>query len=254
MRYWKGSLAVSPTQDYPLLQQVLRSTFVTHQQLYAFMKLDYRTTSRNAFNNRVLRLVKHDYLIRDEIPHKTEGYVYSISEKGASELIGLGEYCTGPTRRPRDGQLPRAIYHAVELNEIHLALKRSQQLVRWMAESEIHSRNELTEDRYCKDYDAVVTVRNEIGERSFALEYERSPKARKEYLDIGADIEGERAVDRFLYLVPNYDLLSFLVGCFATVRRPIYFGLARDFLDRMFDVPLRGTRPGAMTTLRNLLQ
>ena len=254
MRYWKGSIAISPTQDYPLLQQVLRSTFVTHQQLYAFLKLDYRTTSRNAFNNRVLRLAKHDYLIRDEIPHKTEGYVYSLSERGAAELIGLGEYCTGPTHRPRDGQFPRAIYHAIELNEIHLALKRSQQLVRWMAESEIHSRNELTEDRYCKDYDAVVTVRNEIGERTFALEYERSPKARKEYLNIGADIESERAVDRFLYLVPNYDLLSFLVGCFAAVRRPIYFGLARDFLDRLFDVPLRGTRPGAMTTLRNLLQ
>ncbi len=133
----------------------------------------------------------------------------------------------------------------MRLNEIHLALKRSQQLVRWMAESEIHSRNELTEDRYCKDYDAVVTVRNEIGERTFALEYERSPKARKEYLNTG---EAERVVDRFLYLVPNYDLLSFLVGCFAAVRRPIYFGLARDFLDRRFDVPLRGTRPGAMTT------
>ena len=162
--------------------------------------------------------------------------------------IALGRH-TGP-----DEQLPRAIYHAIELNEIHLALKRSQQLVRWMAESEIHSRNELAEDRYCKDYDAVVTVRNEIGERTFALEYERSPKARKEYLNIGADIEAERAVDRFLYLVPNYDLLSFLVGCFAAVRRPIYFGLARDFLDSLFDVPLRGTRPGAMTTLRNLLQ
>jgi hypothetical protein len=99
-----------------------------------------------------------------------------------------------------------------------------------------------------------VTVRNEIGERTFALEYERSPKARKAYLNIGADIEAEQAVDRFLYLVPNYDLLSFLVDCFATVRRPIYFGLARDFLDRLLDVPLRVTRPGAMTTLRNVLR
>ena len=185
MRYWKGSIAISPTQDYPLLQQVLRSTFVTHQQLYAFLKLDYRTTSRNAFNNRVLRLVKHDYLIRDEIPHKTEGYIYSISDKGGAELIGLGEYYTGPTRRPKDGQIPRAIYHAIELNEIHLALKRSQQLVRWMAEAEIHSRNELTEDRYCKDYDAVVTVKNDIGERRFALEYERSRKLGKSTLELG---------------------------------------------------------------------
>ena len=254
MRYWKGSIALSPTQDHPLLQQVLRSNFVTHRQLYDLLRLDYHATSRNAFNNRVRRLVKHQYLVRDEIALRRDGYVYSISDIGASELIGLGEYYTGPTRRPKDGQLPRGVYHALELNQIHLALKRSHQLVRWMYDTEIHSRNELTDNRYAKDYDAVVTVRNDGGERTFALEYERTPKARKEYLDISANIAAERAVDRFLYLVPNYDLISFLVGCFAALRRPIYFGLARDFLDKLFDMPLRGARPGAMTTLRNVLR
>ena len=128
MRYWKGSIALSPTQDYPLLQQVLRSNFVTHRQLYDLLRLDYHATSRNAFNNRVRRLVTHQYLVRDEIALRRDGYVYSISDIGASELIGLGEYYTGPTRRPKDGQLPRGVYHALELNQIHLALKRSQQL------------------------------------------------------------------------------------------------------------------------------
>ena len=42
MRYWKGSIALSSTQDYPLLRRVLRSTFVTHRQLYDFMRLEYR--------------------------------------------------------------------------------------------------------------------------------------------------------------------------------------------------------------------
>jgi len=254
MRYWKGSIALSPTHDYPLLQQVLRSNFVTHRQLYDLLRLDYHATSRNAFNNRVLRLVKHQYLVRDEIALRNEGYVYSISDSGASELIGLGEYYTGPTRRPKDGQLPGGVYHALELNQVHLALKRSQQLIRWMYDTEIHSRNELTNNRYAKDYDAVVTVRNDGGEWTFALEYERTPKARKEYVDISADIAAERALDRFLYLVPNYDLMSFLVGCFATLSRPIYFGLVRDFLDKLFDMPLRGARPGAMTTLRKVLR
>ncbi len=254
MRYWKGSIALSPTQDYPLLRQVLRSTFVTHRQLYNFLKLDFHAHSRNAFNNRVLRLVNHKYLVRDEIPYRTEGYVYSISDKGASELIGLGEYFIGPASRPRDGQLPNAVFHAIELNDIHLALKRSQQLVHWMPVTEIRSRNELTECGYRKDYDAVVTVRVAGGERKFALEYERTPKARRQYVQICADIGAERDVDRFLYLVPNYDLLSFLVGCFTTLRRPIYFGLARDFIDRLFDMPLRGARPGAMMTLRDVLR
>src|SRR5271165_1215271 len=138
MRYWKGSIALSPTQDFPLLQQVLRSNFVTHRQLYDLLTLDYHATSRNAFNNRVRRLVKHQYLVRDEIALRRDGYVYSISDIGASELIGLGEYYTGPTRRPKDGQVPRGVYHALELNQIHLALKRSQQLVRWMYDTEIH--------------------------------------------------------------------------------------------------------------------
>src|SRR5664280_2309173 len=44
MRYWKGSIALSPTQDYPLLQQVLRSNFVTHRQLYDLLRLDYHAT------------------------------------------------------------------------------------------------------------------------------------------------------------------------------------------------------------------
>jgi hypothetical protein len=121
-------------------------------------------------------------------------------------------------------------------------------------DTEIRSRNELTECGYRKDYDAVVTVRVAGGERKFALEYERTPKARRQYVQICADIGAERAVDRFLYLVPNYDLLSFLVGCFTTLRRPIYFGLARDFIDRLLDMQLRGARPGAMMTLRDVLR
>jgi hypothetical protein len=45
MRYWKGSIALSPTQDYPLLRQVLRSTFITHRQLYELLKLDFHAHS-----------------------------------------------------------------------------------------------------------------------------------------------------------------------------------------------------------------
>jgi hypothetical protein len=254
MRYWKGSIALSATQDYPLLREVLRATFISHRQLYELLKLDSHARSRNAFNNRVRRLVKNEYLVRDETPYGIDGYVYSISEKTASMLIASGEYYTGPASRPKDGQLPKAVYHAIELNEIHLALKRSQQLVRWMPETEIRSRNELTEWGYRKDYDALVTVRTDRVERKFALEYERTPKARRQYVQISRDIAAEEAVDRFLYLAPNYDLLFFLVRCFATLKRPIYFGLAGDFLDKLFDMPLRSARLGAMTTLRDVLR
>jgi hypothetical protein len=95
MRYCKGSIALSPTQDYPLLRQVLHSGFVTSAQLYEFLKLDYCASSRDAFFNRVRRLVKHELLVRHEFPAMTRGVVYSISEAGASELIGRGEYYSG---------------------------------------------------------------------------------------------------------------------------------------------------------------
>jgi len=254
MRYWKGSIALSPTQDYPLLRQVLRSTFVTHRQLYDFMRLEYCVTSRHSFNNRVLRLVKHDYLVREEGPFRTDGHVYAISEVGALEVIGLGECYTGPVRRPKDGKLPKTVYHAVDLNEIHLVLRRSGFLIDWTSDTEIRSRNELGSVCYSKDYDAVVTVRVHGNERKFALEYERTPKTRKDYLRISSEIDGEKLVDRFLYLALNHDLLAFLIRCFASSRREIYFGLLKDFLDKLLDVPLRTARPGATTTLEKVLR
>ena len=180
-------------------------------------------------------------------------YVYSISSRGAAELAGLGEYYTGLPRRPVDGQLPKTVYHAIELNEIHLALKRSEQLVRWTPDTEIRSRNEFTDSGYKKDYDAVVTVCINGSERTFALEYERTAKARKEYLQIRNDIEAETTVGRFLYVVPNYDLLSYVATFFATSRRAIYFGLFPDFLNRLLEMPLRSAQPGPLSTLRDVL-
>lgn len=90
MRYWKGSIALSTARDYPLLRQVLHSGFVTHSQLLEFMRLDYCASSRNAFSNRVLRLVKHGLLIRHELAFTNREVVYSVSEVGVSELAGKG--------------------------------------------------------------------------------------------------------------------------------------------------------------------
>lgn len=254
MRYWKGSIVLSPTQDHPLLRQVLRSTFVTHRQLYDFMQLEHSTPSRCSFSNRVLRLVRHNYLFRNEGPFKTDGPVYSISEIGALEVIGLGECYTGSLRRTNNGLLPQAVYHAYDLNEIQLALKRSALLTGWTSDTEIRSQNELGRQGYCKDYDAVVTVRVDGRERKFALEYERTPKTRRDYLRICSEIDRERLVDRFLYLAISHHLLSFMMRAFANSRRAIYFGLLNDFLDRLLDTPLRPARAGATTTLRNVLQ
>jgi hypothetical protein len=79
VRYRKGTIALSDSQDYPLLRRVLQCGFVTSTQLYEFMKLDYCASSRNAFDNRLRRLLAHKLLVRHEMPSMNRGVVYPIS-------------------------------------------------------------------------------------------------------------------------------------------------------------------------------
>jgi hypothetical protein len=51
------------------------------------------------------------------------------------------------------------VQHALELNDIYHALKRTGMLVRWTPESNIRSRNDLTHIGYVKDYAATIAVR-----------------------------------------------------------------------------------------------
>src|SRR6266496_4449594 len=210
MRYWKGSIALSVTRDYPLLRQVLHSGFITHHQLFEFLKLDYYASSRNAFNNRVLRLCRHGLLTRHDAHFTNHESIYSVSQAGSSELAGRGEYCVPSAGLFGTRDVGSSIHHSLELNEIHLALKRSGTLVYWMPEIEIRSRNDLTESGYWKYYDAVVVVRLAGEDCKLALEYERTPKAARYYADVRERIERESAIAHFLYLVSNPDLLRFV--------------------------------------------
>ena len=178
MRYRKGTIALSDTQDYPLLRRVLHCGFVTSAQLYEFMRLDYCAFCRNAFDNRIRRLLAHGLLVRRDICTMNRGVVYSISRAGASEMIGKGEYYFGSPDKgePSSGH----VQHALELNDVHLALKRTGMLARWTPESDIRSRNKFTDIGYLKDYDAIVAVRLDNHEHRFALEYERIPKAKRQ--------------------------------------------------------------------------
>ena len=239
MRYWRGSIALSPARDYPLLRQVLHSGFITHSQLFEFLKLDYCVSSRNAFSNRVLRLVKHGLVVRHEGRQSTNrDVVYSISETGALELVAQGEClaCTDQ-RSTRNRRIQLA--HFLELNEIHLALKRTGMLVYWIPETEVRSQSDLTSHGYAKYYDAVVMIRLAGRDCKFALEYERTPKAMQYYESIRQRIEMETSLTRFLYLAPNYDLLHFVAEKLQRCKRMLYFGLLRDFLDQALALPVR---------------
>ena len=251
MRYLKGTIALSDSQDYPLLRRVLHCGFVTSTQLYEFMKLDYAASSRNAFDNRLRRLLVHELLVRQEIPSMNRGVVYSMSRAGISEMIGKGEYYSGSLEGggPPGGH----VQHALELNDIHLALRRTGILVRWTPESDIRSRNEFTEIGYVKDYDATIAVRLDNREHRFALEYERTAKAKRRYQRIWKRIEAETELCHFLYLVPNHDLLSLLLRVFRDCPRQVHFGLRRDFLAETLSLSVRSSHSPLSTSFRTVL-
>ncbi|HWR13490.1 MAG TPA: hypothetical protein VN577_01580 [Terriglobales bacterium] len=251
MRYLKGTIALSATRDYPLLRRVLHSTFVTGNQLFEFMRLEYCASSRKAFENRVRRLAAHALLVRHQIRDMNIGVVYAISPGGASELIARGEYYSGSPDRVE--AVSGHVQHALELNEIHLALKRTGMLARWTPESDIRSRNELTDIGYGKDYDATVEVRIGGQEHRFALEYERTPKAKARYDGICKRIEAQRQLRHFLYIAPNHDLLAFLRFRFQACSQAIHFGLYRDVLADGFDVPVQANRGSATSRFSDVL-
>lgn len=236
MRYRKGSIELNQSRDLPLLRQTLRSEFVTHAQLFEFMRLNHYERSRKSFDWRLRRLIKHSFVLQRELPACGMQQAYSVGRAGALLLQGLGEYCLlGPERSNRSRVEPGAL-HAIELNEIHLTALRSGLLVRWIPAIEIRSQNELTRFGYAKDYDAIVTVRADNGDKQFGLEYERSPKAAKDYRIIAASIAHENHVKLVLYLTPNYDLLRFVFAYFANATPPVYFGLVRDWHERLLEM------------------
>lgn len=247
MRYWKGSIALSSTRDYPLLRHVLQSSFITHNQLFELARLDYCISSRNAFNNRVLRLVKHGLLDRCERLSASREVVYSLSASVDVPLGVNGSSSSYSTRNGASKVTDRQLRHSLDLNEIHLALKRTRSLVYWMPEAEVRSRNDLTPCGYWKYYDAVVVVRLAGQDSKFALEYERTPKAARHYAAIRERIDQETAIRHFLYLVPNHDLMWFIAEKLSQCRRAVYIGLFRDFLEQTLALPVR--RSGSLSTL-----
>jgi|SRR5579883_91540 hypothetical protein len=238
MRYPKGSLQLSQSRDLPMLRQVLHSEFVTHTQLFEFMRLNHYEQSRKSFDWRLRRLVDGELVRRQTAPSIASEFVYSVAGGAATLLQGMGEYCLVGRDRFGGKEAERSVLHAIELNAIHLSALRAGLLVRWNSSAEVRSQNELTGFGFAKDYDAVVTVRAGAGEQRFALEYERSPKPMRYYKDVAAALGREGHLSRILYLVSNYDLLQFICGFFRSTQCRVFFGLVKDWHAQLLDMPV----------------
>src|SRR5439155_26683254 len=153
--------------------------------------------------------------------------VYSITSVAA---LMLAEHCPVlDSGKEKDASSATHLKHSIDLNELHLSLARQGVLEDWQSEVTIRAKNELTASGYVKDYDAIVTVRVDGRPLSFALEYERTPKKSKDYLRIRGLLEQENRVRRFLYIVPEPKLESFVLECFTGTTVALFVGLAAEF-------------------------
>jgi hypothetical protein len=240
MRYPKGGIDLRSSQDTLLLQQVLRSRHVSHEQLWEFMQHRAREHRRRVFSWRIKRLVDHELVLRRSTPNRL--WVYSVSHEGAEHLVGLGEAAallvTGGFVELDHG----SIQHSLELNDLHLALLRAGVLTSWQAELEIRSLNEFTAYGFAKDYDAVVKVERDGRSYQFALEYERSPKTPEKYSRVRQVLERESQLDCIVYVLPAYPLLSYVATFFERCSKPVYFALSDDFRKNALDAVVMDSR------------
>ena len=249
MRYQRGSISISTGQDVPLLRQVLQSQLITHDQLFEFMRLGCYELKRHSFNWRVRRLVENGFLRLHSLGHS---YVYSIASAGSSLLAVTEEYCLVLQRRRQRDDV-ESYNHSLELNELHLSLVRQGVLEEWKPEIAIRSKNELTTHGYVKDYDAIVTVRVDGKAASFALEYERTPKKPTDYLRIRTLLEQEKRVRHVLYIVPNMDLASFILDCFAGAMASLFVGFATEFAKSFIEMKVIEANSGSTQPILSVL-
>ena len=132
----------------------------------------------------------------------------------------------------------RNFFHWLELNDVHLALRKSGVFRQWVSAPEVCSQNDLTKFGFSKDYDAVVTVCCRKAEVRFALEYERTTKTEAEYADIGRRIEQDLHIQTVLYLAATDHLMYCLRDRFVPKRKVICIALMQEFQRRLLQTPV----------------
>lgn len=251
MRYAKGCLVISPTTDIPLLRQVRNSRFISGRQLFELLRHDVFISQ--AFFWRVRRLLGAGYIRILPGTGWQGSPIYTIAPRGLLELESQGDFAIALHSRTRHMPNPVQVYHALELNEIRLALARNSLLAGWQSEVEIASTNMVSSAPYQKDYDAVIRIWTGNQVRELALEYERSLKAARQYARIRAALECERQVDCVLYLTASPDLMLALIYQLTPLTKPVAFATARSFRQHLLATSVMTDATSGLRTLDNFL-
>ena len=115
---------------------------------------------------------------------------------------------------------------------------------------DVTSRADLPERlQYTKYYDAIITVLMNGSLISFALEYERTAKKLSDYARIRSLLEQETQVSRFLYVVPEPKLGSFLLDSFHKTTAVVFVGLASEFTRSFQEMNVIDSRSGLIVPI-----
>ena len=253
MRYAKGSLVINAERDVPLLRQLRNLKFVSHHQLFEFMKLGGFDHSRNSFNWRLKRLLDSGHIGICQGVYGAGSAVYRVTKDGLLLLEHHGQFTA--VLHSNTEHLPHTsqVFHSLQLNAVQLALARANVLANWQTELEIASFNTISRAPYQKDYDAIVDVWVKERRARFALEYERTLKSLKQYERIRTAIEAEQQIEFVLYLTSGMEVLVHLLHEFQSVRKKLAFANAKSFEQQVLETVVTG-RDGTAIKFRDLLQ
>lgn len=231
----KGKIVPTEHGHIALLRVVCNSRFVSGNQL--FWLLNYAAPmKRSTYYFHIERLVTWRYI------HTLPGIcwkgfaVYSITHAGLLELESRGEFNFVVQLGRRQPPKLTRVYHALELNEIHLALLRSSLLAGWDSRIEIPTANAVLA-RFKQEYSAVVRVRSGDQVREFALVYERSLTAAKRYKAIRESLKTERDA-AVLYLTTSPHLVFALLCRLTPNPSHLAFATARQFCRTLLATPV----------------
>ena len=233
-----SAFKISENRDIPALLLIRNATFISHDQLFVLLVEKQLEASRRAFNWRINRYLKCEYVrsIGHVLPYV--GEVYTITRLGLSLLESFGEGLVSVSSGSRTLAGRQQAPHFLELNEIRNTFCATSKLKRWQYDRQLSSLNYVIGSPMVKDYDAVAEMEYGAKTLRIAVEYERTLKTSARYKEISKAIRDEDQIDLILYLTPTPDLVFTLGTEFKKPEIPMVFCASRRF---------RGSGLAAMT-------
>ena len=254
MRYHKGYIALSDTQDVPTILHIRNARAIYFDQLCELLSLDGMAASARSIRWRVARIEKAGLISKFEGLRHLSKPVFGITQSGLAFLESRGHYLLSLPSTTDRILHPSQVPHALELVSIRLALAQAGLLRSWKCELEVTSRNLVFENAATKDFDAIAEVGSAESVRCLAIEYERSPKAASRYRAIREILDQDRTTDLVLYLAASDDILYLLASEMSSSRKRIAFALSESFRRSLLETrTLTNTQDSQIVPLRELL-